>query len=496
MKVVLAGYNVDTSMLEQAVEAGVPRECLTPEVLSAAYARISRDPRPVFELRQAALDEVEKARSSNRKIIFEMGHHSVAEHAVFNFDVLGISRLAIEWLERFRLCSYTEKSQRYITLDHDFVIPKEIANSEFEAELLSCVTAQAKHYDSLYNALKDRLQDNHPEMAKRKSGKKLLDSWAKEDARYVTLLATTGQLGLTANARNLELMVRRAAASPLSEVKELGRELHNQGSAIAPSLLLFTEISRYDAKTGDDLATLARSHVGQASDTETCSMDAVRLINCTENADRTIAASLLHTFSSASYDQCERAIAGLDPRGLEGVFKTAMRRMEFFDAAAREFEHVTLTFELIISSSAFAQLKRHRMTTQSMQPYDPSLGVTVPPAIEELGLEPQFVAHMERSEALFRKIVKVNPHAAPYVLTNAHRRRVLLTLNLRELYHFARLREDSHAQWDIRRIATSMRRLAEKRIPLGAALMCGKDGYPQRYAKMFDRMPSILPPTE
>ena len=52
-----------------------------------------------------------------------MGHHSVAEHAVFNFDVIGISRLAMEELEKFRLCSYTEKSQRYITLDKDFVLP-------------------------------------------------------------------------------------------------------------------------------------------------------------------------------------------------------------------------------------------------------------------------------------------------------------------------------------------------------------------------------------
>ncbi len=47
MRVVLAGYNVDSTVLHEAREAGVPREHLTPEVLSAAYARISRDPRPV-----------------------------------------------------------------------------------------------------------------------------------------------------------------------------------------------------------------------------------------------------------------------------------------------------------------------------------------------------------------------------------------------------------------------------------------------------------------
>ena len=92
MRVVLAGYNVDAEVLRRAEAAGgLSRDQLTPEVISAAYARISRDPRPVGELRREALEEVARARASNRKIIFEMGHHSVAEHAVFNFDISNLA---------------------------------------------------------------------------------------------------------------------------------------------------------------------------------------------------------------------------------------------------------------------------------------------------------------------------------------------------------------------------------------------------------------------
>jgi len=57
MEVVLAGYNVDAQVLGDAAGAGVPADRLTPEMLSAAYARISRDPRPVGELRRVALAE-------------------------------------------------------------------------------------------------------------------------------------------------------------------------------------------------------------------------------------------------------------------------------------------------------------------------------------------------------------------------------------------------------------------------------------------------------
>ncbi|MFQ5953032.1 MAG: FAD-dependent thymidylate synthase, partial [Candidatus Omnitrophota bacterium] len=126
MKVYLAGYNVDTGVLQELEEKAGKCANLTPEVLSAAYARISRDPRPINEIRKDAREEVEKSRRSNSTIIFKMGHHSVAEHAVFNLDILGVSRLAMEEVEKFRLCAYTEKSQRYITLDKDFVIPEEI----------------------------------------------------------------------------------------------------------------------------------------------------------------------------------------------------------------------------------------------------------------------------------------------------------------------------------------------------------------------------------
>jgi thymidylate synthase ThyX len=58
-----------------------------------------------------------------------------------------------------------------------------------------------------------------------------LEGWAKEDARYVISLATETQLGMTLNARNLELMLRRLAAHPLEEAREYGRRLFEIGRA-------------------------------------------------------------------------------------------------------------------------------------------------------------------------------------------------------------------------------------------------------------------------
>ncbi len=492
MRVVLAGYNIDSNVLEEARGAGISPDRLTPEVLCAAYARISRDPRPVGELRRESLEQVEKARKSNRTIIFGMGHHSVAEHAVFNFDLLGISRLAIEALEHFRLCSFTEKSQRYITLDHDFVLPDEIRNTPFEAVLCEIVAEQSELYKKFNHALLERLEKRHPDLTTKKSGRRLLSGWAKEDARYATILATNGQLGFTANARNLELIIRRMAASPLAELRELGELLHERATAIAPSLLLFTKASSFDLETAAELKDLANQILVEEV-SATGEEDPVRLVESPGNPDEIIAAALLAKASGRSFEACRAAASNLNRKKLAGLFEAAMRRMEFFDSPGREFEHVSLTFELTVCAACYAQLKRHRMTTQSVCAYDPNLGLTVPPSIIECGFEDDLRKFADRTEAVFHDLVATNPGAAPYVLTNSHRRRVLMTTNLRDLYHFARLREDSHAQWDIRDLAIRIGQEVTRVMPLGALLLCGKDHFVERFENVFGRKPQIDP---
>jgi thymidylate synthase ThyX len=154
MKVTLAGYNIDSVVIEELKKNSPPRKDITPETLSASYARISRDPRPANELRAIARAEVERARRSNRNIIFKMGHHSVAEHAVFNFDIVGVSRLALEEIEKFRLCSFTEKSQRYIKLKDDFVVPDEVKKAGLKEIFVDMIKAQNALYRKLYDGLK------------------------------------------------------------------------------------------------------------------------------------------------------------------------------------------------------------------------------------------------------------------------------------------------------------------------------------------------------
>ena len=125
----------------------------------------------------------------------------------------------------------------------------------------------------------------------------------------------------------------------------------------------------------------------------------------------------------------------------------------------------------------FAQLKRHRLMTLLAQEYNPELGYTIPESIKATGLEKELMEICERSSELFYKFKTKYNRAAEYCLTNAHRRRVLIAANPRELYHFSRLREDEHAQWDIKATAGNMMNLAKKTAPFSFMLSGGKDQF-------------------
>lgn len=497
VRIVLAGYNVDAEVIGELKRAAPARADVTPETLSAAYARISRDPRPADELRAAARAEVERARRSNRNIIFGMGHHSVAEHAVFNFDVIGVSRLAIEDLERFRLCSFTEKSQRYIRLGEDFVVPAEVREAGLEDLFVAVIRKQNALYHRLYERLRPYVFERNADAAREPRNHSVLDGWAKEDARYAVSLAAQGQLGMTVNARNLELLVRRFASKPLAELREIGSRLHALAGEVAPSIILFTEGAEFDAETLQDVGGAFAESAGTGRPAKAGKgrpSRPVRLVQVAPDADDRLLAALAFATSGEPFADGLARVRAMTASARRRVAKAAFRRMEFYDFPMREFEFPELTFELVVSASCYAQLKRHRMATLTAQSYDPALGVTIPPSIDEIAAADEFREVVAATDEAYVRLAKAVGRAADYVLTNAHRRRVLLKINAREIYHVSRLREDASAQWDIRGLVGEMSRLARKAMPLTCLMLGGKDAYPETYRKAFGRPPAKIPP--
>ncbi len=513
MKVILAGYNVDAEIVEKVKRGETVRpEQFSPESVPASYARISRDPRDIPLLREESREEVENARKSNANIIFGMGHKSVGNHAIFNIDILGLSRLAVEYLEARRVGSgYTEKSQRYITLKGDYVVPGEFSEEDKLKFRDVVENEQNKFYMENVDALIQYQFRKNPELAekarelsekgvsdKNNGAKNTLEGWGKEDARYSLGLSTQAQVGTSFDATALEHAVRNLKYSELEETRELGRLLFDNVKGIAPSLILYTDPEIFqksfkgrelrDDNFRDTPKAMRDASKNAFSDLESKVSDAqidfpakgdVKLISC-DDIDTNVMAAVLHSRSKRPIEDCYAVANYLKSHFDEGFrfMKKVVENVTEFDDPPREFEFAEgLKFEIVLSSSAFAQMKRHRMMTLISQDYDPWLGITIPQSIVETGLADRLNEVCKKSADLYIEFKDRYGKAAEYCLTNAHRRRVLVGINPREMTHFARQRSDSHAQWDIRQISHDMVSLASNTAPLAHMLCCGKDEF-------------------
>ncbi len=462
-KIVLAGFNIDYELLKDIRDGGPVPEDLTPETISAAYARISRDPTSVGELRRKSRTEVPKARRSNATIVFGMGHHSVAEHAVFNFDITDVSRLAIESLETHRLASYTEKSQRYIKLDEALVLAPELKTRGMSDAFCAYMHRAFARYSRIVDALVQGGMD---------------DKLAGEDARYVLPLAVPGQLGMTINARSLEHLIKRLAAHPLQEIKELANAFLEVAGPIAPSLIRFVEPGHYDLHRYENAIAVGRelnNRPAPDGPMETGPDTTVRMIACDPEGDTFILASLLQGVLNRGLGPAIEWVRELSHADRMRVFEAVTEGLTIHDPMPREFEHAGVTFELVMSAAAFGQFKRHRMASLTTQPYDPALGITVPPSIAAAGLGDVMRDAEEDAHRMADVLGGPQDPLSGYAWINANRRRCVMTVNLREFYHLSRLREDAHAQWDIREIASIMSNVVRRGFPVCGSLVGGKD---------------------
>lgn len=497
MKIELAGYNVEVEILKKC--EATQREILTPEIFSSAYARISRSSEDIPGLRKKARNDLKKARVSNRIIIFEMGHHSVAEHAVFNFDLMGISRLALEEIEKFRLVSYTEKSQRYVTLKGDYVPPAEIKDPADQAMYRKIIRLQYEFYKKSASILQDYNLSHFPEVSNNKEGRKLLKNLAKEDARYILPLASEGQVGLTINARNLEHLFRRFHLSRREEVRRIGRKMYDLVYPVAPSIFLFSEPSQFEKylsgsfKHNFDTIGQSTNHSPGASKKEKKQDLETKITRYTENGDDIILASFLSKYNSLDYIKAYEIIKGLYASQKETIFRDLFKNMEFFDSPPREFEMVDITFQAVGSASNFAQLKRHRLATLVSGDYDIQFGNTIPESIKINGLQDEFKKIIEKTNECYLDLKERYREAADYVLTNSHRRMLIMKMNLRELYHFIRLRDDEHAQWEIRQMAGDILQKVKQLMPYSTMLLCGKSHFADQFEKIYHKKPGVLP---
>lgn len=433
-----------------------PKE-LSPETIAVAFAKTSRSPESFREI-AASLTE-EKSAQFHEKWVVGYGHASVAEHAVLHIAFENVSRLAIESIESNRLASYTEKSTRYQKWGTDnFFIPSELDGHPLREEFIVTCSLLFKTYNDALDPVRtvvmkraQRRENESDEAMDRRLRSQYVDV-----CRFLLPAASLANVGMTANARVLENVIRKMLSHELAEVRAIGEQVKTVAKSEIPTLVKYADAAPYLIETIKEFALTPRPspNIGRRDEERA---KCCELIDYDHDGENKILAAALYRFGEMSFDDALNHVKALDQTKQSQLADALLRRLGEHDIPLRELEYSTYTFDLVMDQGAYAEFKRHRMMTQTPQLLTTRLGYTIPRLMTEAGVQSEYEAAMKSAAEMYEKLYVFDPRVAQYVVPNGYNRRVLARFNLREAYHFCQLRGATNAHFSIRRIAFHIR---------------------------------------
>lgn len=382
------------------------------KVVSSA-ARISTQQGTALSIYQRSGD-IEKDRKLVGKVL-SSGHKSVIEHQTMAVAFDNVSVLVEQFVIEFRLASFTVKSRRYV----DFSDAGYVRISDMNTEVQRIYAQRTTALFALYRQLLDM-------------------SVPKEDARFVLPYGFRSNFLMTINARELIHMIRAMLTGRgrnYPELVFLGTQLKAQFDALYPGV-----IDAELARCPDEISEGACGPIlmGEAAEPE------IRLLSEPHHP-----VQLLDTAMRFG-----RRFTGFSAENLRALM---------LDARPRELETLNYTFRIDhVSLASVTHFTRHRMLSLQLRHELNALSegnyvlpdsISANPAACELycaAFEAQTLAAIEAKEA------GASEFQLPYFAMAGHTTSLLISMNARELLHFAKVRCCNRAQWEIRAIARAM----------------------------------------
>ena len=379
----------------------------------ASAARISTQQGTALEIYDRSGDREKDLKLVGK--VLSSGHKSVIEHQNFSIAFDNVSVMVEQFVIEFRLASYTVKSRRYVDFsDAGYVVPEGMNEA---VRGLYC------HRTEALFAAYDRL---------------MALEIPKEDARFVLPYGFRSNFFATMNARELIAMIAAMLSgrgSRFPELKRLGLQLKEQMDEIYPGVV----DSELRAKRTEQLEISGGPMLG-GSPRE----PEVRIVSAP--ADPAAMLDVAMRFG--------RRFSGLDRDNMKKLL---------LDARPRELEVLQYSFRIDnVSLAGVTHFTRHRMLSLMLRHELSALceGNYVLP--ESISANPQameiycaaFAQQTEAAEAA--RDSGASDEELAYFAMAGHTTSLLISMNARELLHFAKLRSCSRAQWEIRGIARAM----------------------------------------
>lgn len=456
----------------------------TPEQLAVAFAKCSRSSTP-FDQNVDDVD-LEKAAAFHEKWVVGYGHGSVAEHAVASVAMENIPQVVVKIVEDCRLCSFTEKSSRYQVFTRDRVaVPETLEKSQYIGEVNKLFDRLYELYDECYVLLEPLMRERNPQGDLSDGAyKAVLKALVCDRVRYLLPSASLTMVGMTANARNWGFAITKLLSTNDSIAQDVGEQVKESlkgglntdpDEALRqfpfPTLLKYADPNDYQMRQVKDMAQIAEKILGAENKSDGQSDKRVACTYDDVHAERRIAASLLSLHGKISMNQALEIISH-KPELMEEIISQSLKSRGPHDPAPRAFEHAWFQHQIVMDYGGWRDIQRHRMCTQSNQPLGTDLGYEVPVEIEEIGKAKEFTAVMEAARELNHKLLDAGlTTEAEYVVPMAYRRRLVISWNVRELFHFIELRSGKKGHPSYRKVAQDLWHSLNETHPLIASFI-------------------------
>ena len=425
--------------------------------------------RTCYSPRVIGPDEIsERQRASIGPLTYDGGHHTVFQHATFEFELSGISRQLV-WsvLHGFPFYNTEQQSQRYVTQREVAAhVPPELdaATRElYERSLVASWGAYRELTRRLLPVTREILGelwhlDRRANAAFGKEVAREAEKKAIETARYVLPIACHTAMVYTISGLVLHRLRRmaRVGDAPQEAARVIG-EMVACVERLDPSF--FGRVGD-EPLTADEVleSRVAPPGLGDASALEAFdkSLDGrtSRLLDWSARAPEVIASAVRNVLGRPALSDAEALALALDPK--HNRYRLEHLNVSTHAPIMRALAHAHFVFRKKLSHTADSQDQRHRTVPGSR----PLLSRTVPGRPDVV--EPELIRRDPACHALFEETVAaqwdaraallergVAPELALYVLPNALAVRFEESGTLLDLLHKWTMRSCLNAQWEI-----------------------------------------------
>ncbi len=428
-----------------------------------AAARTCYSPRVI-----EAAEVTERQRTTIGPLTFAAGHHTVYQHATFEFSLEGVSRqLVWSFLHGFPFYNTEQQSQRYVRMDEPRAhVPPALGGADralYESAIEDAFRAYrelARRLEPLAHAILSdlwRLGDRKGAAFGRSVAKEA-EKKAIETARYVLPIGCHTAMVYTVSGIVLHRLRRMVAACDVPGearsvvdrmLEEVARRDPSFFEAVGDPPLAAEELPEtHAAQPGAGDAAFAerfdKSLAGRRS----------RLVDYGLRAPAIVAGAVRSVVGRADLDDETALGLALDPA--MNRYRLETLSVGVHSPLMRALDHAHYTFRKKLSHTADSQDQRHRMVPGSR----PLLSRTVPRSVDVV--EPELIRDDPGCSALFREAVEaafgararlldrgVAPEHALYLLPNALAVRFEESGSLLHLLHKWTMRTCLNAQREI-----------------------------------------------